>query len=165
MTYASFVGKRTRILLGWRCQCSHYTTLIKSFSVIYLIKMASSNCSLVSLLLICSLLRERVGCLHYFVLESSFLLDASRCGCGWWIVLFRHVFTGVDPMVNEKGRFNQQLTSCTLQVGKKRCIALPFGVDVSCTHSHLVLWNDIFSNKQTFFFFCILPLQLPPTTY
>lgn len=121
-------GKRTRIFWRRRCQHesnSHPTTLIKSFSVFYLIKMASSKLFLGLPSLICSLLRERVGCLHYFVL--NFIL--ARCISVWLRMMDCSFFdTSLHvwmPMANEKGRFNQQLTSCTLQVGKKRCIALP----------------------------------------
>ena len=168
---------RTRALLGKKNthllaaavskRATHQpTTLIKSYSVFYLIKMASSNCSLVYLLW--SVLYNVSGCAVYTTLLflTSFLLDASSV----WLRMmdcsfFDSVFTCVDADGKWKGKIQSAAHILYSASWKEKMHRSTFGVDVSCTHSHLVLWNDIFSNKQTFFFFCILPLQLPHTTY
>ncbi len=114
MTYASFcLGKRTRSFAAAVSKRATHTTLIKSFSVSYLVKMASSNCSFVSLLLICSLLRERVGG-WLSTLLCSWVFILARCISVWLRMLIVLSSTHITACVDADGKWKGDSISSSL---------------------------------------------------
>lgn len=119
-----------------------HTTLIKSFSVSYLVKMASSK------LFLCFPsfdLFSTTWAGWWLAVYTTLFLSLHSCSMHLgvvaddWLFFLRHILQHVwMPMVNER-----EIRSAAHLLNKlERKDASLYGVDMSCTHSHFVLWNE-----------------------